>query len=149
MGRQVLAFSLVLVVGILIGVGMVVGTGDRNSALAPESPFTVFNRAYTKITDELIAKLTADNTIAGVEAALEILKQQKPDLDKQVALLRTLNPSDYGKDLEGFMNNNTANRNRLRKFLDANKELAKAVKKDSKLKAKVDELLTTYSTIMN
>ena len=149
MGRQVLAFSLVLVVGILIGIGMVVGIEDRNSALKPESPFTVFNRAYTNTTDELIAKLSADNTMAGVEKALEILKQRKVDLDKQVAQLRTLNPSEYGKDLEEFLNNNTANRERLRKFLDADKELAKAVKKNSKLKAKVDELLTTYSTIIN
>ena len=149
MARQVLAFSLVLVAGILIGIGLVVGPGKQNAAPKPESPFITFNRDYTNATDELMANLSADSTVAGVDKAHQILKQRKVALNKQVAQLRTLNPSEFSKDLEEFMENNTANRERLSKFLNDDKKLGKSLKKNAKLKIKLKELLDTYSSIIN
>src|SRR5690348_2947791 len=139
MGRQIFVLSLVLVVGVLGGIGLAVNTENPGIDRKSESPFTSFNREYTTTTKELIAMLSDDHTVAGVEKAHERLKLRKLALDAQLNHLRTLSPSEFGNDLEEFMKNTTANTESLSTFL--NKDLGKTIKADPVLKTKVKELL--------
>lgn len=148
MARQILVFSLVLMFGVLAGIGLMVST-EKNIESKPESPFTSFNREYTSTTGQLIAILSKDNTVAGVDKAHQVLKQRKLALQTQLDHLRTLSPSEFSKDLEEFMKNNTANRERLSTFLNGNKDLGKSVKTNPVLKAKLKDLLSTYASIIN